>query len=103
MFYSCVKDSLSGVRQFLKQWNNWKLLKNNEKGFLFHFKSFFRSWNIYIFVLTFGYSEKQLDKNVNSRTYDVTGSTKINCNTHIVQYLKNSMQSGNEIWWGNRK
>ena len=58
MFYSCVKDSLSGVRQFLKLWNNWKLLKNNEKGFLFHFKSFFRSWNIYIFVLTFGYSEK---------------------------------------------
>ena len=53
-------------------------------------KCFFCSWDICIFVLTFGYSEKQLDEKVkvNSKTYGVTDWTKINCNTHIVQYLK---------------
>ena len=29
----------------------WKPFKNDEKGFLFHVKSSFRSWDIYIFVL----------------------------------------------------
>ena len=31
----------------------WKLFKNDEKSFLLHFKSFFRSQDIEIFVLTF--------------------------------------------------
>ena len=44
--------------------NFWqlKLFKNNEKYFLFHVKSYFRSGDIYIFVLTFGYVEKRLSK-----------------------------------------
>ena len=31
----------------------WKPFKNNAKYFLFHVKCSFRSWDIYIFVLTF--------------------------------------------------
>ena len=31
---------------------NWKLSKMNQKCFLFYLKSYFRSENIYIFVLT---------------------------------------------------
>ena len=44
---------------------------------LFYVKSFFRSWDIYIFVLTFFcYPEKRLDKaKVNFKIYDVADCT----------------------------
>ena len=44
-----------------------------------------------VFVLTFGYVGKQLDKKAmaNLKIFDVTNcSTKKNCNAHTAQYLK---------------
>ena len=44
-----------------------------------------------VFVLTFGYVGRQLDKKAmaNLKTFDVTNcSTKKNCNAHTAQYLK---------------
>ena len=38
-----IKGALSGLRQLF---SNWKPLKNDEKCFLFHLKSFFRSQDI---------------------------------------------------------
>ena len=45
-----------------------------KKCFLFHAKSFFLSWDIYIFVLTFPCVEKRVDKKtkVDFKIYDVT-------------------------------
>ena len=39
---------------------------------------------------------------VNFKTRDVTDWTTDNYNTHITQYLKKKMQSGNEIWSVNK-
>ena len=52
----------------------------------------------------FGYAEKRLDKKttVNFNTCDVTNWTTDNYNTHIIQYLKKKMQSGNGIWSVNK-
>ena len=52
----------------------------------------------------FGYWEKQLDKEakVNFETYDITDWTANNYFTHIAQYLKKEIQSGNEIWSVNK-
>ena len=44
------KGALSGLRQFLA---TESLFKNDEKCFLFHLKSSFRSQDIEVFVLTF--------------------------------------------------
>ena len=63
-----------------------KAFKNDENLSLFHVKSSFRSWDIYIFVLTFWDVEKWLDKKVivNFKIYDVPDSTtNNNYNTHI--------------------
>ena len=53
---------------------------------LLYVKSFFRSWDIYIFVLTFFcYPEKRLDKaKVNFKIYDVADCTSKIDNTYIV-------------------
>ena len=45
-----LKGPLSGLRQFLTSESPLKIIK---KCFLFHVKSSFRSWDIYIFVLIF--------------------------------------------------
>ena len=45
-----VKVVLSGLKQFLATKTP---SKNDEKWFSFHFKNFFHSQDIYIFVLTF--------------------------------------------------
>ena len=52
--------------------NNWKPFKNDEQCFLFHCKRRFRSWDIYIFVLSFWLCKKRLDKKGNFKIYDVT-------------------------------
>ena len=54
-----LKIPLSGLRQFLI---NESLLKVMRNAFLLHVKNPFRSWDIPIFVFTFGYLEKWLDK-----------------------------------------
>ena len=61
---------LLALRQFLKIESPYKWWKKN----LFHVKSFFCSWGIYIFVLTFWLHRKCLVKkvNVNSKIYDIT-------------------------------
>ena len=58
-------------------------------------------FKIFIFLCwLFGHVGKQLDKKakVNFKIYDVTGWAADNRNIHIAQYVKNSRQSGNEIW-----
>ena len=52
--------------------NNWKPFKNDEQCFLFYCKRCFRSWDIYIFVLSFWLRKKRLDKKGNFKIYDVT-------------------------------
>ena len=56
----------------------WKLFKMT-KCFVFHVKSYFCSWDIYIFVLIFGYIEKWLDKKakINFKIYDVADCTTL--------------------------
>ena len=39
---------------------------------------------------------------VNFKIYDLTAWLTNNCNTHVVQYLKNSRESDNEIWSVNK-
>ena len=58
--------------------------------FLFHVKSSFRSWDIYIFALDFWLCKKWLDKKgmINFKICYVTNWTTNNNNTHITQYLK---------------
>ena len=53
-------------------------------------KSLFRFSDICIFVLTFGYVEKRLDKKgkVNFKIYDITNWRTNNYNRHITEYLK---------------
>ena len=48
-------------------------MKNDEKWFLFHVKSSFRSKDIQVFVLSFWYVAKRLDEKdkVNFSFYDV--------------------------------
>ena len=66
-----------------------KALKNDEKYFLFHVKSSSCSSDIYIFVLTFFYEEKRLDKKATVTViYGIRSWTTNNYNTHIVQYHK---------------
>ena len=64
--------------------------KNDEKSFLFHVKSSFRSQDILVFFFTFWSRSKQLDKKdkVNFKFYDVTAWLTNNFNTHIAQYLE---------------
>ena len=54
------------------------------------FKSSFRSWDFYIFVLNFWLCWKWLDKKVtvNFKIYDVADWTTNNYNTYFAQYLK---------------
>ena len=54
--------------------SNFWHFKNDEKCFLFHVKSLFRSLDIYVSVLTFRRAEKQLNEKVkvNFKIYDVT-------------------------------
>ena len=82
-----IKRLLSGLRQLLTSENS---LNNDEKNFLFHVKSFFRSWDICMFSWLFGFLEKPLDKKVkvNFKIYDVLDWTANIYNTHITQYLK---------------
>ena len=58
-----------------------KTIKNDEKCFLFHSKSSFRSWDIYIFVLTFCLC-------ICIKVYEVTDWAANDYNTNISQYLK---------------
>ena len=62
---------------------------------LFHVKSSFRSWDIYIFVLTFWLCRETAWLEI----YDVTGWTSNNENTHIAQYLKKQRRN-QDITWG---
>ena len=52
----------------------------------------------------FVYVEKRLDKKVMVyfKIYDVTDWITDNYNTHIIQYLKNLKQLGNETWSVNK-
>ena len=82
-----IKGPLSDLRQFLTSENS---LNNDEKNFLFHVKSFFRSWDICMFFLTSCFLEKPFDKKAkaNFKIYDVLNWTANSYNTHITQYLK---------------
>ena len=63
-------------------------LKMMKQCFLFHVKSSFCSWDIYIFVLTWLCRKMACKKvMVNFKIYDITDWTTNNYNTHIVQYL----------------
>ena len=53
----------------------WKPIKSDEKFILFHVKSFFRSWNIYIFALTFWLNKKRLDKKAKVNLKNMTSQT----------------------------
>ena len=61
-----------------------------KKIFLFNVKTPFCSRGIHVFVLTFGYIEKRLEKNtmVNFKIYDVTEGTTI-----IIHVLPNISRS----------
>ena len=63
-------------------------MKNDEKWFLFHVKSSFRSKDIQVFVLSFWYVAKRLDEKdkVNFSFYDVAVWLTNDCNTHVSQY-----------------
>ena len=67
--------------------NLWQLkaLQKWEKWFLFHVERSLCWWDIYIFVLTFCFVEKELDKKVlvNFKIYDVTDWKTNEYNTHI--------------------
>ena len=82
-----VKGSLSGLRPCLI-FGNWKPCKNDEKCFLFHLKSSFRSQDIFVLKFLswyFGHVTKPLDMKdkVDFKFYDVTAWLTNNCNTHI--------------------
>ena len=83
------KRSIFSGRTFMSEtiFGNWKPFTNDEKWFLFHFKSYFRSQNISVFVLTFWPCIKQPDQKdkVNFKFYDVITWLTNNCNTDIEQ------------------
>ena len=72
-----------------------KMIKNNEKCFLFHLKRFFCSQNVQIFVLTFWSCRKKTawqhvkKHKVHFKIYNVTTRLKNNYDKHIGQYLTN--------------
>ena len=71
--------------------DNWKPLKNYENCFLFHFKSSFRSYKIFIFLSwLIDHVGKRLDKKSKAifKIYDITYWETHNCNTDIAQYLQ---------------
>ena len=71
-----------------KIFGNWKPFKNDEKCFLFHLKSSFRSQDILIFVLSFWSCRKAAwEDKPNFEIYDVTTWSANNYNTHIAQYF----------------
>ena len=66
----------------------WKLFKTEQKYFLLHLKSYFRSQDIFSFVLPFwSYRKNQHKYKINFKIYDVTTWLANNYNTHIAQYL----------------
>ena len=79
---------------YLHQWKLYIYFKNFKKCFFFfHVKSSFHFWDIFIYVLTFLATEKnvlirKLKGMVNFKIYDVTAWKVNNYNTHIAQYLK---------------
>ena len=96
-----IKGPIPCLRQFLTNENPLKMVKN---AFYFMLKALFVLWIITFLSWLFGYAEKRLDMKttVNFKTRDVTDWTTDNYNTHITQYLKKKMQSGNEIWSVNK-
>ena len=92
-----IKGPIPCLRQFLKNENPLKMMKN---AFYFMLKTLFVLGIITFLSWLFGYAEKRLDMKttVNFKTCDVTDWRIDNYNTHIIQYLKKKMQSGNEIW-----
>ena len=68
----------------------WKPFKSDEKCFLFHLKSSFRSQMFKFLSWLFGHVAKRFDKKekVIFKFYDVTAWLTNNCNTHIAQYLE---------------
>ena len=78
-----IKDTLSGLKQFLATESPLKLMKNAlyfTSRYLFVVKIFkFMSW-------LFGHLEKWLK--IHFKFYDVTTWLANNCNTHIAPYLK---------------
>ena len=58
--FNILKSDFHLPKKFL--FTSIKALKNDKKCFLFYAKSSFRSWDIYIFVLNFGYGKKLFDK-----------------------------------------
>ena len=96
-----IKGPMPCLRQFLTNENPLKMMKN---AFYFMLKALFVLGIIAFLSWLFGYAEKRLDMKttVNFKTRDVTDWTTDNYNTHITQYLKKKMQSGNEIWSVNK-
>ena len=96
-----IKGPIPCLRQFLTNENPLKMMKN---AFYFMLKALFFLGIITFLYWLFGYAEKRLDMKttVNFKTRDVTDWTTDNYNTHITQYLKKKMQSGNEIWSVNK-
>ena len=79
-------------------------LKMMTKAFYFILKSFFRSQDIYIFVLSFWWCWKNgLIRKIRliSNIYDVTTWLQSNYNKHIAHYFANQRQPDDEIWSGN--
>ena len=80
---------------------NWKPFKNDEKCFLLHLKTSFRSQYISNFVLTFWPCRKtawlERQSYFQNLCHNLVNS---NYNTNIAQYLKN--ESDNEIWSVNK-
>ena len=96
-----IKGPIPCLRQFLTNENPLKMMKN---AFYFMLKALFVLGIITFLSWLFGYAEKRVDMKttVNFKTRDVTDWTTDNYNTHITQYLKKKMQSGNEIWSVNK-
>ena len=72
----------------------WQPFKNYERSFLFHLKSYFRYWDIQIFVfppsplfLPVSHCLRTWSK-INHKVYDVINCLNKNLITHFVGYLK---------------
>ena len=69
-----------------------------KNGFYFTLKACF-IFKIFKFLSwLFGHAEKSLIRKIRLISKFMTSQPCNNCNTHIDQYLKKQMQSGDEIW-----
>ena len=99
MFYWCILKLCikACVRYFFNKFSFFTkryLFKNYERYFLFHLKSFFRSWDIQIFVfsssplfLLVSHCFRAWSK-INLKVYDVINCLNKNLMTHFVWYLE---------------